>query len=128
MQIEEYNGTSLAYMGDAVMSLYVRELLLSYGFQKSKVLQKKSESWVSAKAQAHFLEHLSINKFFTDKEWSIVLRGRNTNSTSKAKNASVQTYRMSTGLEALFGYLYLTQQQTRLQELWNAILEIGEYE
>ena len=45
----------LAYMGDAVMSLLVREMLLAQGWQKSKILQKKSESWVSAKAQAYFL-------------------------------------------------------------------------
>ena len=55
MDIKEFNGTSLAYMGDAVMSLLVRERLLQEGFQKSKVLQKKSEGWVSAKAQARFL-------------------------------------------------------------------------
>ena len=52
MDIKEYNGTSLAYMGDAVMSLLVREMLLAQGWQKSKILQKKSECWVSAKAQA----------------------------------------------------------------------------
>ena len=46
MDIKEYNGTSLAYMGDAVMSLLVREMLLAQGWQKSKILQKKSESWV----------------------------------------------------------------------------------
>ena len=54
MDIKEYNGTSLAYMGDAVMSLLVREMLLAQGWQKSKILQKKSESWVSAKAQAYY--------------------------------------------------------------------------
>ena len=61
MDIKEYNGTSLAYMGDAVMSLLVREMLLAQGWQKSKILQKKSESWVSAKAQAYFLIQLKRN-------------------------------------------------------------------
>lgn len=63
MDIKEYNGTSLAYMGDAVMSLLVREMLLAQGWQKSKILQKKSESWVSAKAQAYFLIQLKERAF-----------------------------------------------------------------
>lgn len=128
MKVEEFNGTSLAYMGDAIMSLYVREKLLSMGYQQSKVLQKMSEHWVSAKAQAYFLEILQTQDFFTKEEWSIVLRGRNTNPKSKAKNADVITYRKATGLEALFGYLYLTKQEQRLKELWKAIQEIGEYQ
>lgn len=128
MNIAEYNGTSLAYIGDAVMSLYVREMLLEKGFQKPDVLQKKSVAWVSANAQAYFLMTLKDREFFTEEEWKIVLRGRNTNISSKAKNATVQTYRLSTGFEALFGYLYLSKQEERLQELWKAILEIGEYQ
>ena len=127
MELAEYNGTSLAYIGDAVMSLYVREMLLSMGYQKPDVLQKKSISWVSANAQAFFLTTLKEQGFFTQEEWTIILRGRNTNISSKAKNASVQAYRLSTGLEALFGYLYLSKQETRLQELWTAIKGIGEY-
>lgn len=128
MDIKEYNGTSLAYMGDAVMSLLVREKLLSQGWQKSKILQKKSESWVSAKAQAYFLIQLKERAFFSEEEYAIVLRGRNTHSASKAKNADVTTYRMSTGLEALFGWLYLTHQKERLQALWEEIQKIGEYQ
>lgn len=127
MEIKEYNATSLAYMGDAVMSLLVREMLLAQGWQQSKVLQKKSEAWVSAKAQAYFLDHLKQRSFFTEEEYAIVLRGRNTHTTSKAKNADVATYRMSTGLEALFGWLHLTHQKERLQALWEEIQKIGEY-
>lgn len=128
MDLKEYNGTSLAYMGDAVMSLLVREKLLTKGYQKAKVLQKMSVSWVSAKAQAYFLEKLKEQDFFTEEEWAIYLRGRNTHSASKAKNADVITYRKSTGIEAIFGYLYLSRQQDRLMELWHAIEEIGEYQ
>ncbi len=126
MEIKEYNGTSLAYMGDAVMSMYVREYLLSKGYQKSKVLQKMSEQWVSAKAQAVFLNQLEKENFFSDEEWAIVLRGRNTNPKTKAKNADVITYRKATGLEAIFGWLYLTRQEERLNQLWLKICEIGE--
>lgn len=127
MDIKEFNGTSLAYMGDAIMSLLVREKLLQEGWQKPKVLQKKSEGWVSAKAQAYFLTQLKERSFFTEEEKAIIRRGRNTHTASKAKNADVLTYRMSTGLEALFGWLYLTHQNERLQNLWEEIQKIGEY-
>lgn len=126
MEIKEYNGTSLAYMGDAIMSLYVREMLLSQGYQKSKVMQQKSEEWVSARAQAKFLEILEDEQFFTEEEWSIVLRGRNTNPKSRAKNTDVLTYRKATGLEAIFGYLYLQRNMERLNQLWERIKEVGE--
>ena len=126
MEIQEYNGTSLAYMGDAVMSLYVRELLLSKGYQKSKDLQKFSEAWVSAKAQAGFLNQLETEGFFTEEEWAIVLRGRNTNPKSKAKNADVITYRKATGLEAVFGWLYLMKKEERLLQLWQRIVALGD--
>ena len=110
------------------MSLLVREMLLAQGWQKSKILQKKSESWVSAKAQEYFLIQLKERAFFSEEEYAIVLRGRNTHSASKAKNADVTTYRMSTGLEALFGWLYLTHQEDRLKALWEEIQKIGEYQ
>ena len=126
MEIQEYNGTSLAYMGDAVMSLYVRELLLSKGYQKSKDLQKFSEALVSAKAQAGFLNQLETEGFFTEEEWAIVLRGRNTNPKSKAKNADVITYRKATGLEAVFGWLYLMKKEERLLQLWQRIVALGD--
>ncbi|MEG0329451.1 MAG: ribonuclease III domain-containing protein [Longicatena sp.] len=128
MDVRAYNGTSLAYIGDAVMSLYVREKLLSDGYQQSKILQKESEKWVSAKAQSYFLMTLENQHFFHEDEWNIVLRGRNTNPKSKAKNADVLTYRKATGLEAIFGYLYLNKQTQRLDELWQAILTIGEFQ
>jgi len=108
------------------MSLFVREMLLSKGYQKPNVLQKKSVEWVSAKAQARFLEVLETEGFFTEEEWGIVLRGRNTNPKTKAKNADVITYRKSTGLEAIFGWLYLKQDYKRLKTLWERIVEIGE--
>ena len=108
------------------MSLYVRELLLSKGYQKSKDLQKFSEAWVSAKAQAGFLNQLETEGFFTEEEWAIVLRGRNTKPKSKAKNADVITYRKATGLEAVFGWLYLMKKEERLLQLWQRIVALGD--
>ncbi len=127
MEIVPYNGTTLAYIGDAMMSLKVREMLVLQGYQKPNILQQKSVAWVSAKAQAHFLIRLQEQNFFHEDEQLIILRGRNTKSSAIAKNASVSVYRMSTGLEAVWGYLYLTNKFERLEELWSAIKEIGEY-
>lgn len=126
MLLQEYNGTSLAYMGDAVMSLLVRKMMLEQGMQRSDAMQKKSVFWVSAKAQAAFLEALEKENFFREEEETIIRRGRNTNPKTKAKNADVLTYRRATGLEAVFGWLYLKGDHERLMELWQRIVEIGE--
>lgn len=126
MNAKECNGTTLAYIGDAVMSLWVRERQVNAGWGKPAVLQRQSIAWVSARAQAAFLAVLIHKEFFTPEEMDIVRRGRNAKTTSNAKNASVQDYRMATGLEAVIGYLYLTKQEERLHALWAEIQEIGE--
>ena len=126
MDIRALNGATLAYIGDGVMSMWVREYLLFNGDVKPHLMQRKSESWVSAKAQAHFVLTLKNLDFFSEEEWNIVLRGRNANTHTKAKNADIQTYKYATGLEALIGWLYLNKQETRLQELWLKIKELGE--
>lgn len=126
MDTKSCNGTTLAYIGDAVMSLWVREMLVDEGWQKPKVLQKKSEKWVSARAQAAFVRALLEEMFFDEEEVSVVMRGRNAKTDSVAKNASVIDYRMATGLEAVIGYLYLTKKEERLNRLWERMKEMGE--
>lgn len=126
MNAKECNGTTLAYIGDAVMTLWVREQQVQAGWGRPADLQRQSIAWVSARAQAAFLTALLEREFFTLEEMDIVRRGRNAKSSSNAKNASVQDYRMATGLEAVIGYLYLTKQAQRLQALWAEITEIGE--
>lgn len=126
MNAKECNGTTLAYIGDAVMTLWVREQQVQAGWGRPADLQRQSIAWVSARAQAAFLRALLEREFFTAEEMDIVRRGRNAKSSSNAKNASVQDYRMATGLEAVIGYLYLTKQAQRLQALWAEITEIGE--
>jgi len=126
MKVKELNATTLAYIGDAVMSLWVRELLIEQGWQKPKVLQKQSVAWVSARAQAKLVQALLAENFFDEEERTIILRGRNAKCQSSAKNASMIEYRMATGLEAVIGYLYLMKQEVRLQALWAEIKRIGE--
>lgn len=123
MEVQGLNGTTLAFIGDAVMSLKVREHLVNLGYQRPNDLQKKSVKFVSAKAQANFLMALMNSGFFTEAEEVIIKRGRNARIDSKAKNADVITYRLSTGFEALWGYLHLTGQNERIEEIWHTMIQ-----
>ena len=114
---QQLNGIALAYLGDAVYEVYVREHLLDLGMSKPNRLQKKATSYVSAKAQAGLIKLMEDQDKLTDEEWEFFKRGRNANSYTHAKHTSVITYRISTGFEALMGYLKLSGQQERLNEL-----------
>lgn len=121
-----HNGTTLAFIGDAVMGLKVREHLIDKGIFRPAELQRLSSHWVSAKAQALMLDELMKNEFFSEVELNIVKRGRNSNIGTKAKNTDIRTYRASTALEAVWGYLYLNKEFDRLEVLWEAIKTIGD--
>ena len=80
-------------------------------------LHQTATRYVSARAQASLIESMLEQDILTEKELEIYKRGRNTNSHTKAKNADVVTYRMSTGFEAVMGYLHMTGELARLEEL-----------
>ncbi|HFH9922171.1 TPA: Mini-ribonuclease 3 [Streptococcus suis] len=111
------NGIALAFEGDAVYSMYVRRHLIFKGLTKPNKLHGEANKYVSAKAQASLISSLLEAQLLTEKEEEIYKRGRNANSHTKAKNADVVTYRMSTGFEAVLGYLHMTDQIQRLEEL-----------
>lgn len=111
------NGIALAFEGDAVYSMYIRRHLIFKGLTKPNKLHGEANKYVSAKAQANLISALLEAQLLTEKEEEIYKRGRNTNSHTKAKNADVVTYRMSTGFEAVLGYLHMTDQIQRLEEL-----------
>ena len=113
------NGSTLAFVGDAVLSLLVREHLVQQGLTKAKDLQEASVAYVSAKAQAKFVNTLIEAHQLSDDELAIYRRGRNHRSDSIAKNADVITYRQATGFEALIGYWHLTQNEARLKQIWD---------
>ena len=96
MEIVTHNATSLAWMGDAIMTLVIREHLLSLGYSKANVLQKKSAKINSAKGQSYILEQLEKENFFNEEEKEILRRGRNASIHSKAKNADGKTYLRAT--------------------------------
>lgn len=112
------NGSTLAFVGDAILSLYVRDYLVKLGITKTKELQERSVRFVSANAQAKFIQKLIKDNFLSEHEVKLFLRGRNHKSDTKAKNADIVTYRQSTGFEALLGYLYLINNHERLLEIW----------
>nr|WP_301553591.1 Mini-ribonuclease 3 [Desulfuribacillus alkaliarsenatis] len=125
----ELSSLALAYIGDAVYEVMVRQHLLNTGIAKVQFLHKESTKFVSAKSQSRFIHALMDE--LTEEEKDIVRRGRNTKSHTTAKNASVNEYRYSTAFECLIGYLYLTNQQERLEWVFEQIVLLGrssEYE
>lgn len=126
MDVRELGPLTLAYLGDALMSVKVREYLIAQGITKPQELQRHSVRYVSAKAQASYISQLLEEGWFRSEEEVLYKRGRNAKSLTVPKNTDVVTYKMATGLEALWGYLYLANRQERLDELWAKIQEMGE--
>jgi len=110
---------SLAFTGDAVYSLLVRERLSVCLSASSDKLHKKSIEFVSASAQAKGYE--SVKDMLTDDETAVFKRGRNSNISAPRTASSPAEYRIATGLETLFGYLHLNGEKERLNELFSCI-------
>lgn len=117
LDVNLINGIALAFEGDAVYSLYIRRHLIFQGQTKPNQLHRLATRYVSAKAQASLIEKMLNQEVLTEKELDIYKRGRNAHSHTKAKNTDVITYKMSTGFEAVMGYLHMTEDLTRLEEL-----------
>jgi ribonuclease-3 family protein len=112
------NPIVLAFVGDAVYSLFVREKLVFESDYKTGDLNKMATAEVKAKAQAELVSKL-IN-VFTEEEINVYKRARNSKKPTKAKSASVAEYNMATGFEAVLGYLYLIGNVERINFLLNA--------
>ncbi len=113
--IRGYSPLQLAFLGDAVFELLVRERLVRAVGTSVKSLSSKKARIVNAHAQAELARRIADR--LTDEEADILRRGRNAHPATIAKNQSVADYRLATGLEALCGYLYLTGRTERLREL-----------
>lgn len=111
------NALALAYVGDAVHSLYVRQTLAGLNVQ-AEALHTMSSQRVKASAQARLAD--SLLPTFTETELDVFHRGRNSSPHHRAKNQTSADYRKATGLEAVLGYLYLTGQTERLQAILGA--------
>jgi len=104
-----------AYVGDCVYELYIRTYLINTTNLKPHMLHINTIKYVKAEAQAKILK--SIENILSDQELDIVRRGRNTQNHHLPKNANPKDYMYSTAFEGLIGYLYLTKQDDRLEEI-----------
>lgn len=120
------NGAVLAYVGDAVYELMVRQYVLDLGARQADKLHKHSIRLVNAAAQSDMIRALMTE--LTETEAGIFKRGRNASTLTAARNQSITDYRRATGLEALFGYLYLNGEKERLRELFSHGVRILEAE
>lgn len=114
---KQLSSVTLAFIGDAVHSLYVREMLVFEKDDKGYNLNKKTAEMVRASAQANFFD--KIYPILTEEEIEVFKRARNTKKGTRAKNASVGEYNKATGFEALVGFLYVTGNTERLNYLLN---------
>ena len=113
-----------AYLGDCIYEFFVRRFLIDKNICKLKDLQKESLKYVSAVSQRKIYEKLSERGFLQPEEEEIVKWGRNAHG-SKARHADIVTYRIATGFECLFGYLYYGDQKERIK---NIMEEVFKYE
>ena len=107
----------LAFVGDAVYSLFVREKLVFSCDYKPGQLNKLAVEYVNAISQSNFIKE--IMPLLTEEELNVYKRGRNAKKTTKSKSASVAEYNASTGFEALLGYLYVIGEYDRISFLLN---------
>ena len=119
--VNNLSPLTLAFVGDTVFDLFVREKLVCEANRPVNRLHKAATEYVKASAQAQAVH--KISDVLTEKELSVLKRGRNAHTNHKAKNASEGDYHYATGLEALFGYLYLCGEINRLRELFDLISE-----
>lgn len=118
---KQMNPLTLAFVGDVVFELLVRERLVAEGDRPVGQLHNMAVTQVKASAQAvayHLLEPM-----LDEEELSILKRGRNSHSVHPPKNSHPQDYRKATGVEALFGYLYLKGRTERVEELFRLITQ-----
>lgn len=116
MDVKQLNALALAYMGDAVYEQVIREHLLRSGRVRPNVLHREATRYVSAKAQATILHKMLAEDFLTEAEQAIMKRGRNAKPGTTPKNTDVQTYKNSSGFEAVLGYLYLMKNEERVKQ------------
>lgn len=117
LDVNMMNPLVWAYIGDSVYELFIRMKLVNETKLNPHKLHIETIKYVKAKAQAETLN--KVYDFLTDEEKDIVRRGRNADAHHLPKNAELADYKHATALEALIGYLYLTKQDERLQEILN---------
>ncbi len=122
MNVNQINSLVLAYLGDAIYEVYIREFLIKRGINKANDLQKEAVRYVSAKAQALLLSKLIDKKILFEDEIDIIKRARNAKSGAHPKNVDIVTYKHATAFEALIGYLYILNKRDRIDIIMKEIM------
>lgn len=122
MNVLEINVLVLAYLGDTIYEDYIRKFLINKKIGNVNDLQKEAVNYVSAVNQAKFLQELIEQDYFDEDEMSVIKRARNYKSNSHPKNCDIVTYKHATALEALIGYLELSNKRNRIDEIMDKIL------
>lgn len=116
--LNTYSTAALAYLGDCIIELCVRQRLVKQGLASSRTLNKAALEYVRAPKQAEAMKN--ILPLLIEEENAVFHRGRNMGHSNTPKAATVAEYRAATGMEALFGYLHLAGRQERIAELFDA--------
>ena len=125
--LNTYSSAALAYLGDCALELCVREYLVKEkGISSSAKLNKQALDFVKASRQAEAMKN--ILPILTEKESDVFHRGRNMGHSSTPKSATVAEYRNATGMEALFGWLHLSDNKERINELFRIAYELDKNE
>ncbi len=114
--MNQHNGQTLAYLGDACFELAIRDYLLARGWTKVNDLHRQAVRYTSAMGQALAMARL-LETELNETEIAVFKRGRNAEATRKPKNVTLSTYHQATGFEALLGHLYLEKNHGRLEEI-----------
>ena len=117
----QYSPLALAYMGDSILDLLVKKYFVTDSNMQPHKYHVEVSKIVKAVNQADYIDQ--IMEELSEDELDVYKRGRNTNTHSKAKNATMGQYRKATGLEALYGYLYLKGDMERLQYFVNGMIK-----
>ena len=124
-KLNTYSSASLAYLGDCAIELCVREYLVKEkGLSSSAKLNKEALRFVKASSQAEAMKN--ILDVLTEEETNVFHRGRNMGHSNTPKSATVAEYRSATGMEALFGWLWLAKRQERINELFRIAYKLDE--
>ena len=122
IKANQLNILSLAFVGDAVFTLYIRQMLASTHDSVAGKLHTLANKYVKATSQAVILDELLPS--FSQREADVARRARNHHNASKAKNAGLADYRKATAFEAVLGYLKMSEKEERLNELLTRSVEI----
>lgn len=118
------NGETLAYLGDSVYELKIREYLLKSNINDVNQIHKQAISYTSGEAQARFMLKMREDNFLTEEELTYFKRGRNSNHSKNGRSIKVTDYKNATGFEAMIGFLYLEKRFDRIDEIISYIIDL----